>query len=380
MKNGVIGCTLFFKSPQVEFFRVSEEYEEKGERAREKTHLHYEYDDLYSRVMGEKIDHSRYLPKYVRVPDSEVKRILQSEDEHRYNLLDDFPHLYTEIIKIDMFDKDSLEKFIYSFGLPMGADKYGSDDHTIFHYDLELTDFYKELNAFKVAFDIFEALQENNEETINYYADDYFPYIEHKSNAINLNTVDSSDIAKQLKDMERGDSKIEKHWSLMNEEASKNKKTVPILERYMKVKDESPRIKSTQYMLELINSWDKGKSIIVTDSDTIQNGITFTSLMEVAKYQLAQSVVNNYELRRCEFCGRSFPVDHDKRRFCPPVYPATATYKISNCQNTFNQRAKRKRKKDKAQALDMYKIGHSAQHIAQETGREIEEIEKWINT
>lgn len=61
-----------------------------------------------------------------------------------------------------------------------------------------------------------------------------------------------------------------------------------------------------------------------------------------------QDIINLFpteiEYKTCEHCGKEFKVTHEKQRFCP-TKPGR---KRSTCENTYNQRIRRQRQKEKA--------------------------------
>jgi hypothetical protein len=63
--------------------------------------------------------------------------------------------------------------------------------------------------------------------------------------------------------------------------------------------------------------------------------------MEVAAYQLKQAIFKNERLHECQNCGAIFEPKHANQIFCSPL----PRRKRSTCENTYNQRQKRLRKK-----------------------------------
>ncbi|GGM39504.1 hypothetical protein GCM10011351_27080 [Paraliobacillus quinghaiensis] len=49
--------------------------------------------------------------------------------------------------------------------------------------------------------------------------------------------------------------------------------------------------------------------------------------------QMKQSLINETELRKCEYCGHYFEVNHGKQRFCPPL----PFRKRSSCETAYNR-------------------------------------------
>lgn len=71
--------------------------------------------------------------------------------------------------------------------------------------------------------------------------------------------------------------------------------------------------------------------------------ISFNNLLDAAGFQLKKAIFKDEKLKRCINCGALFEPAHASQKFCSPL-PGR---KRSTCENTYNQRQKRLRKKQK---------------------------------
>ena len=184
-----MASTRFYVSPQFEFLHEGNEYDGiKGEIVLSEGDI-----KLYKSLTGDKKPifstlnekgfnfHSVpgvFQPKYARIPWKEIRRIQSIEgDKHYHDPLIKFNNLYAEMNKIDFFDRESLEKFIKEFGLPMGKDVHQVDAYSVFHREMDVFIFYEHLKLFKIAFSIYEAIKFGYNETIEKYSRDYDEFV-----------------------------------------------------------------------------------------------------------------------------------------------------------------------------------------------------------
>ncbi|MFE4351571.1 hypothetical protein [Peribacillus butanolivorans] len=90
--------------------------------------------------------------------------------------------------------------------------------------------------------------------------------------------------------------------------------------------------------LKAIESGETARRFI---DGNIVPAIKFNNLLEVAGYQLKQAIFKNQKLEECLNCGALFEPRHASQKFCSPL-PGR---KRSTCENTYNQRQKRLRRK-----------------------------------
>ncbi|MBY0124490.1 hypothetical protein [Bacillus sp. S/N-304-OC-R1] len=381
--------TQFLKYPQYEIYCLDEEYESKGVLTHEKTTFEEGDDEIYEKITGESmlvedddlVYYKEGIPKFVRINENNIEKMLKSEEIYSYDPLEESPNLYTEIAKIEYFDIPSLTKFIENFGLPFGLDLFPTDIYSVFHYELDLFGFYNTLYEYKKTLNVFEALQTNNKTKINEYAEEFKKYVESEMNKGISGSVDTLMDFKIIKKLEHEEGLknysdfSKRYYEIFREEAFQIKQIPNVVKRWYEIEDAPPEFKARHYLVELMNNWDKGNSTYAIIDGQIHPGTTFNDLIEVAYYQLSCAVIGNIELRRCENCNSLFEVIHESRRFCPPL-PGV---KISTCQNTYNQRIKRKRKKDRAIAEELYSDGYTLKQIADKLNRNIDEISGWLN-
>jgi len=327
--------TNFFKSDGIEFSVVRDPEEPRVKDMQ-----------IYKEITGDMDKHKFYsLPKYVQINEDYLKQILNGQSEmSQYNPLDEAPNLYTELAKIKYFDIDSLSKFVKNYSIPLGEKLFSKDDYKVLTYKMDLFKFYQELYDFKKALNIYTALQSNDEIKIAQYSEEYIHYIEKEAKPIFkeafLKQIELSHNEIMQRAKESGLDKTDVFLDYLQNNVDIDISS-GIIDKWHKIKDESPEIKTKNYLTDLINNWERGKTIYAVVANQIRPGVSFKNLFEVAYYQLCQAITGNTELRECKNCGNLFEVDDDRRNFCPPL-PGR---KISSCQNTFNQRMKRKRKK-----------------------------------
>lgn len=107
------------------------------------------------------------------------------------------------------------------------------------------------------------------------------------------------------------------------------------------VKNKDLKRIATAYLdiqLKMIRS---GETANRFSNGSIEPAIRFKNLLEVAGYQLKQAIFKNKKLEECLNCGALFEPLHAHQKFCSPL-PGR---KRSTCENTYNQRQKRMRKK-----------------------------------
>jgi hypothetical protein len=376
--------TCFFKFDEYEIYCAGEEYEAGGKITMKYTSPSEEEAEIYLRLTGESLyqnDDFLYkenIPTYVRISEENIEKILKSEEHYAYNPLEEAPNLYTEMAKIKFFDIPSLKRFIENFGLPYGPNLFATDIYSVLHYELDLFMFYEMLDDYKKALDIFDAIKSNNQKKIKKYAEEFKKYVKEKSYEFisdSLKTIMDSKIHKlsmEEHEFNNYSDYVEFYFQILENEASEIKKMPGIAEKWRDIEKSSPETLAKHYLVELLNNSNKGNSTFTIIEDEIHPATTFDSLFDVAYYQLSRAVIGNVEMRNCENCGALFEVTHDSRRFCPPL----PGHKISTCQNTYNQRMKRKRKKAKELAAK----GYTEAQIAEKLKIRIEEIREWLHT
>jgi hypothetical protein len=389
-KRGGITMNVFLKPKCLTRFFKFDEYEiycagEKHEGTIEYASSVEEEEEIYHRLTGESLfqnDDFLYkenIPAYVRISEENIEKILKSEEHYEaYDPLEETPNLYTEMAKIKFFDIPSLKRFIENFGLPYGLDLFATDKYSVLHYEVDLFEFYDMLDDYKKALDIFVSLKSNNQKKIKKYAEEFKEYIKEESYEFisdSLKTIMDSKIHKLSMEEHEFDNYsdyVEFYFQILENEASEIKKMPGIAEKWRNIENSSPEKLANHYLVELLNDLSKGNSTFTIINDKIHPATTFRSLFEVACYQLSRAVIGNVDMKPCENCGALFEVTHESRRFCPPL----PGHKISTCQNTYNQRMKRKRKK----ARELAAKGYTETQIAEKLKTGTQEIKEWLHT
>ncbi len=97
--------------------------------------------------------------------------------------------------------------------------------------------------------------------------------------------------------------------------------------------------------MEIINKNIVGIRREFQDVDGLdQDYFAFSALIEVAYWQIADTIKENQEIIRCEECGASFVKTHTRQKFCPPKFRQTE----SACATRFRVRKCREKKKNKS--------------------------------
>jgi hypothetical protein len=339
--------------------------------------------EIYERLTGKSLLLKENVPMYVRVSEETIEKIPKSIEyftRNAYNPLDEAPNLYTEIAKIKFFDIPSLKRFIENFGLPYGRDLFATNIYFVMNYEMDLFRFYELLHRYKKTLDIFEAISSHNQEKIEKYAEEFKEYAKNETKEYLYSLLNAAiglkvdDFLREIKEQKIERAEIVKRLDMFFENKIEGITVNPIMfEKWHNISNESPRTIAKHYLVELLNNSNKGSSTFaIINNDEIHPATTFDNLFEVAYYQLSRAVIRNVEMRHCDNCGALFEVTHDSRRFCPPL----PGHKISTCQNTYNQRMKRKRKKAKELAAK----GYTETQIAEKLKMRAEEIREWLHS
>ena len=81
------------------------------------------------------------------------------------------------------------------------------------------------------------------------------------------------------------------------------------------------------------------KIVDTLDGDFLETKI-YNNLFEIAYSQMKESLINNADLKKCDYCGHYFEPEHGTQRFCSPL----PFRKRSSCENSYNQAKYKKRK------------------------------------
>lgn len=76
--------------------------------------------------------------------------------------------------------------------------------------------------------------------------------------------------------------------------------------------------------------------------DSIAPSIFFSSLLDVAWWQLYQALIGDSKFKTCNHCGWIFAASHGSQKFCPPEEKG----KRSKCYNAYSQKMRRTRREE----------------------------------
>lgn len=234
--------------------------------------------------------------------------------------------LFTEIQKIELFDIRSLRRFANVFGLPLGIDlsmnsglKAFDDmkDYNTFLYfgAVPVTLIYMELMEYKNIFNSFVAVKTNDAKLAR--------SINLKKEFVN----EAGNVSRLDKERSRSIQSLNNEYeSLLNE---------------TDIKEEIELMQCRKNLAKTLTKKIAYNSKIVDtlDGDFLETKI-YNNLFEIAYSQMKESLINNVELKKCDYCGHYFEPEHGTQRFCSPL----PFRKRSSCENSYNQAKYKKRK------------------------------------
>lgn len=302
------------------------------------------------------------LTRRITVPTNIIKKfIMESKGAKVYNPLFETPELYLELNKINFFDEDSLIKFSKEYGLPYDEHEdlqdrgvYGSN---LFKENATLTalrtmsilGFYEYLMNYKRVVKIWSDIKQGNtselkeiKEIFSFYSnfnndqrEDFIKevslegYIRMVNADLGIVDKESAEIINNL--FINNPQQIVK----LQEKASAQTAT------WNKVQNLSDKEIALAYLNLELNKLDSGQITTTYSHGRIMPAVKFNNLMEVAAYQLKQAIFDDVKLEPCLNCGALFQPNRPHQKFCSPL-PGR---KRSTCENTYNQRLKRERRK-----------------------------------
>lgn len=227
-----------------------------------------------------------------------------------YNPLLEATGLITELLKINIRDEKSILDFVSTFGLP--AD-------------------------------------ENLDRLINESIDSATIINNRQSRKANKNlrmkrfseVERISSISFLWYEIGRNNSESIKH--IVREFKQAGSEDVRFYEGWNAVENEEDIIKAKKFLFLKLDDDDKKKGRWSVDFAGKKPSLfmDFDDLFQVVIWQLANSIVNEIYFKKCKNCNNLFMPLHGHQKFCPPLLGRNT----STCQNTYNQRQKRKRKK-----------------------------------
>jgi hypothetical protein len=254
-----------------------------------------------------------------------------------YNPLEEATELYTELNKVNIDNHKSIMKFVETYGLPLGETiNAGNQDIKAFH-TMNIEEFSQKLEKYKEIFGYWKITRNKVPKEMEQVKKEFG---NAALEALMLSTL-------SIEDLEEVD----------HEEFGKKDSPVVIPEyaRWLEIKDKEPIHAVNELVSILINEQytkqeqtkyvdtrcvDKGK---ITYEKKMAPAVYFNNLFDVAYYQLLQAEYRESRIAECKNCGLPFEVTHERQRFCPPK----KGLKGSTCENTYNKRIKRNRKKEK---------------------------------
>ncbi|QEL82649.1 hypothetical protein DN407_29585 (plasmid) [Bacillus sp. JAS24-2] len=258
-----------------------------------------------------------------------------------FNPISDEQVIYAEIAKIDVDDKKSILKFVNEFGIPTTSN--GShlitDKNHILNLALNFTELYLGINLIQSRTKTWGFLKQENGFFEAIYEQDWYHQKVLESANIEKNNYTINKLIELLlsEDLYDIEDKIESITNTDTYKFRNSNNTFSNISTEEKVKE---------VYVNKINRWSKGYDNFSIVNGQIKKELLFNDLFDVANYQLSEAILQNKELKHCENCGHLFEPAHGSQKFCSPL-PGR---KRSTCENTYNQRLKRQRKKEQEQA------------------------------
>lgn len=281
----------------------------------------------------------------------------------KYDPLSDTPELYIEMNKVNILDDQSLMKFISNYGIPfhqqIAKNSSGVYPTSLFQQNeteklligMDALMFYEELIKFKDAFTLWRDIKENKRDKLQLIKriiqEDVIFYDKHGAEFLKdisqedfarmvfaeLGFTYEGEIEEVLEEYKNDPTKIK----LLSQRAS----DMQIL--WDEIKDKDDKTIAIAYLDLKLKKLKSGKTSTKFIKGSIVPAISFNNLMEVANYQLKQAIFKDSMLERCINCDALFEPRHAHQKFCSPL----PNRKRSTCENTYNQRLKRQRRKEK---------------------------------
>lgn len=261
---------------------------------------------------------------------------LKLDNVKSFSFPDEGKGLFTEMAKIGLLDQKSLIRFVNNFGLPSGIDVLKREglnelddldgikayNTLLFFGAAPVTLIGMELTEYKNIFNSFIAVKTKDAK------------LAKKINARKRFIND----ARKINELERD------REELIEPLRNKYQNTLRDIE-YSNNIDEEEELKSCRKELAVILNKKvafNSKIIDTLDGHFIETKI-YNNLFEIAYNQIKDSLINESEIKECDYCGHYFEPEHGKQRFCSPL----PFRKRSSCENSYNQDRYKKRKQQK---------------------------------
>lgn len=259
----------------------------------------------------------------------------KNDYKYSYQPLEDAPELYAELAKLELSDTKGVLKFIQNYGLPVESGEVGFVDHqNLIFTCTNLNDFSEELKLYKTLFKAWASIQSGNKNELLEIRDKYYKMV----NMLSIFNMTSH--ADRVLSQENGEF-IDVSFTAKGKDHS-------LAEENKRMNQDDLQAIAKKYVVYLLNQVPAGKNQFEIINNEIRPSIHFSNLFEAAYYQLSKAMVNNTELKRCEFCKSLFQPEHGHQKFCSPRLPNQSKSKHkkrSSCENAHNQKLKRQRRK-----------------------------------
>lgn len=257
----------------------------------------------------------------------------ESDGANSFRFPDEGKGLFTEMAKVEIFNHASLRRFSNVFGLPTGIDISrksglkaldGLKDYNTFLYfgasPITLIDM--ELMEYKNVFNSFIAVKTGNAK------------LAKKINA----RKDFVNEARKISEVEKERVRLIERLRIEYMEA------LGEIEVGMTFDEKAELMRCRK---DLANKLTKKVAFNTKIVDTLDGRFLetkiYSNLFEIAYNQIKNSLINNAEIKECEYCGHYFEPEHGTQRFCSPL----PFRKRSSCENSYNQDKYKKRKQNK---------------------------------
>ncbi|EJQ43547.1 hypothetical protein IEQ_04875 [Bacillus cereus BAG6X1-2] len=258
-----------------------------------KVPTHKLIDMSYELHLGKHSDDTNNILAQAGYPEILIKSESLRLDMKSYTPFNMGHSLFTELPKIKIWDLKSLKRFSKVYGLPTGYGiyrtdtSYGSKD--ILFTSAPLIELFVELTIYRYIFRLFLAIKTKDTEQLQ---------IMERFKAIRRKQAPSSILQDEDTLLFNGTARL-----------------TYLLNKYNRV--------FQKLFIGVIN----GKTEITPI-------VQFVDLFDIAYFQMTKSLLQNTELRKCEYCGHYFESDHERRRFCHPL----PFRKRSSCETAYNRK------------------------------------------
>ncbi|NQW98336.1 hypothetical protein HPY21_15460 [Bacillus stratosphericus] len=346
-------------------FVIANEY--KLEYFEEESNFDYYHQTLLDNIANytkNKIQNPQELIRRVYVPMSDIDMYISDENEfYTFDPLSDTPELYLEMNKVVIFDEKSLMKFIKNYGIAFhlasptsesglfNSTLFQINDSEKFILEMDALIFFEGLAKFQSILKMWNDIKEDNLKELINIKKEFQSLAEFHNNHKAL--FKEADSLEKYTDFIFTDSGVLFTEGEMEDviKAYKNKpdKLIKVIEKSSELKNAWERVKNNSDLKTIAFAYLNLKLKDIKSGETatrfidgkIVPAMRFNNPLEVAGYQLKQAIFKDQKLELCENCGALFEPRHASQKFCSPL-PGR---KRSTCENTYNQRLKRMRKK-----------------------------------